>query len=574
MKVRSWSLGVGLVLAMGLLTFGGNPTAKQGPANAKVPDQKPALFAPPPLSPLAHTREALAKPTVLDFQGTRLGEAIEQTAKSSGLNIEFHNESIKEHGVDLNSPVTFQMKNVSLRSGLYWLLRSAHLAFDVTRDGTVAISGGGRLEYIREVYAVRDLVTTKNEFGEPAEDYESLIEVVKSSVGSHHWDDVGGPGMIKEVLGMIAVDQSEEIQMRIVHLLASLRATKTAVEANSATDPIWLNTTEYENAALARINKALQQPLDIDFNQTPFSDVIDYFRVNIPVPIHIDEQALKDSGIDIHSPQTVQLRGLPAGKCFEHFLKTYKLCFTVVDEVIWITTYDEACKRTTARVYPIGDLLIRASQGDTPSRAVQNDIANGKVLAEDFARTVQAIVRPPSWVNIGGPGSISYFPPARSLIVHQTHEVHNEIEQFLTDLRTKLKEQPRPAEKKRDPNELTTVIFRAVGLPASSRYIGNGPELSATDVVTIIKSELGEKIWKEPGVFIQTEQPTPVATVTQTIIVRHNEVVLREIRHIMTKQGVWTDPPKEKPEELKKIAVPAVGPSFFNPPGGGGGAQF
>jgi hypothetical protein len=69
------------------------------------------------------------------------------------------------------------------------------------------------------------------------------------------------------------------------------------------------------------------------------------------------------------------------------------------------------------RVYPLGALSAAPE------------------LGRWVTETLPQMVRPESWVPRGGPGTLSYYPPARVLAVYQTAAVHAQVEAFLGDLR-------------------------------------------------------------------------------------------------------------------------------------------
>ena len=83
------------------------------------------------------------------------------------------------------------------------------------------------------IYPVRDLVLWRVpvlEDGEPRfeADYDSLIEVITTSVEPESWTDVGGPGSIKEFENSeaLVVSQNRRVHREIEQLLTTLRKVK------------------------------------------------------------------------------------------------------------------------------------------------------------------------------------------------------------------------------------------------------------------------------------------------------------------------------------------------------------
>lgn len=78
-----------------------------------------------------------------------------------------------------------------------------------------------------------------------------------------------------------------------------------------------------------------------------------------------------------------------------------------------------------AHVYPVADLVI--PNGVDPSTAVA-----------DFDTLIQLItstIRPDTWEEVGGPGSIEAFPTNSSLVINQTPDVHDKIQNLLGQMR-------------------------------------------------------------------------------------------------------------------------------------------
>ena len=77
------------------------------------------------------------------------------------------------------------------------------------------------------MYDVADLVVCRDEHDVISEDYDSLIDVITSTIKPTSWDDMGGPGSaVGESLGtakVLVVSQTREAQDEIAKLLADIR---------------------------------------------------------------------------------------------------------------------------------------------------------------------------------------------------------------------------------------------------------------------------------------------------------------------------------------------------------------
>jgi RNA polymerase sigma factor (sigma-70 family) len=79
------------------------------------------------------------------------------------------------------------------------------------------------------------------------------------------------------------------------------------------------------------------------------------------------------------------------------------------------------------RVYGVKDLIVVAPEEEQPPAVI---------------RIVTGILEPMSWSNAGGPGSIEYFPAGHSLVVNQTAEIHEQLDELLQALRKAKGDQP------------------------------------------------------------------------------------------------------------------------------------
>ena len=109
------------------------------------------------------------------------------------------------------------------------------------------------------------------------------------------------------------------------------------------------------------INRALSSPLTsggLDFQDTALEEIIDFLREEYQIEIQIDEVGLDDLGLDSSEPVTVNLRNISLRSALRLMLKPLELTYVIDDEVLLITSEDEALTRLTFKVYPVADLVI------------------------------------------------------------------------------------------------------------------------------------------------------------------------------------------------------------------------
>lgn len=161
---------------------------------------------------------------------------------------------------------------------------------------------------------------------------------------------------------------------------------------------------------------ALEQPTTIEFHQAPLQDVVDFLRDKHEIEIQLDAKALEEAGMGQDSPVTAALKKVSLRSALGLLLKPLDLTWDIRNEVLLITTPEQADGVLFTRTYPVADM------GDAP----------------EFHRVVEAItstVLPSSWDEVGGPGSIVVVPGSQSIVISQTRSAHDEVLSLLRSLR-------------------------------------------------------------------------------------------------------------------------------------------
>ena len=112
-------------------------------------------------------------------------------------------------------------------------------------------------------------------------------------------------------------------------------------------------------SAEEKIYKALEQPVeDFDFVETPLRDVVAQIEDAHGIQVEIDVRALDDFGIDVDTPVTRSLSGISLRSALRLILSELDLAYIIKDEVMLITTQEEAENNLVLKVYPVADLVI------------------------------------------------------------------------------------------------------------------------------------------------------------------------------------------------------------------------
>ena len=185
-----------------------------------------------------------------------------------------------------------------------------------------------------------------------------------------------------------------------------------------------------ESAAQTRISKELEEKTSFVFTENSLSDVVKYLQEHHKIDIQLDVKALEDASIGPETPVTRTVKDISLRSALRMMLGALDLTYIIKNEALLITTPDKAANELRTKVYPVSDLTMPAP---------------GKVSGESYIDLVDLItttIMPTTWDEVGGPGSVQALRKARSLVVSQTEEVHEEILGLLTALREARDGQP------------------------------------------------------------------------------------------------------------------------------------
>ncbi len=181
-----------------------------------------------------------------------------------------------------------------------------------------------------------------------------------------------------------------------------------------------------------KIREALDSPTQFEFMETPLQDVIDYLKNLHKIEIQLDTRALKDIGIGTDAPVTRNMKGVTLKEALQFVLRDLGLTYIVTKEVLLITTPEEADSQLVTKAYPVADLVLVG--GDSQGEGAEADF-------ESLIDILSGTVKPTSWEDVGGPGTIRENPISLSIVISQTQEAHEDIETLLAQLRKVMKEQ-------------------------------------------------------------------------------------------------------------------------------------
>lgn len=229
----------------------------------------------------------------------------------------------------------------------------------------------------------------------------------------------------------------------------------------------------------------------LSFKGQSLEDVVDHLRTVTSINFMLDLPALKAAQIDPKTPVHVQLRNISLGAGLRTIAHQAGLTYIIKDEAIHFTTMKGAQGRNETRTIPVGDLIIpvphanpnppipglitsnqnrnnnnvgpyepfmglgngdatgtpsnlpggrlssnvSGSSGGFPVPGPVQGAKHGGTLEKELIRLITQTIRPDSWVAMGGEGTIEYYPLGLALVINQSPQVIEEVEQLLESLR-------------------------------------------------------------------------------------------------------------------------------------------
>jgi hypothetical protein len=175
-------------------------------------------------------------------------------------------------------------------------------------------------------------------------------------------------------------------------------------------------------ASTKRIEQALAGPLHstgLDYADQPLQDVVTQLSDEYRIPVQLDKTALEEAGIGTDSKVTVTLHNITLRSGLRLMLRTLQLTWIIQDEVLMITTKENAEKEMDTCVYNVQGLV---DDSDPKSVKALIDVIYGCVQTDTWAE------------NGGGQAEIRPLPSGL-LVISQTPAVQEEVSALLNKIR-------------------------------------------------------------------------------------------------------------------------------------------
>jgi hypothetical protein len=220
----------------------------EGATETSVDTQPIPVTSDVKLAAHAKIEQVLSTVVNVDFAETSLNEVAKYLGDAHGIPIWIDRRALDDVGMGGDTPVTFSLQSVSLRSALRLMLRELDLVYQVD-DEVLKITTAKESEnaLTMRVYPVGDfLESPPNAAGrlERSQGLDRLLDLIESTVAPNTWEHVGGSGVLSPVepWGLLVISQTEEVHEQVNRLLQTARRSRHAAPAPAASSAPSLTT--------------------------------------------------------------------------------------------------------------------------------------------------------------------------------------------------------------------------------------------------------------------------------------------------------------------------------------------
>ncbi len=419
--------------------FGNNvPPGGESPLKANTSEKRPAPFRKAKTAETSERgkltcgdnekkiRAALDSKTELEFVDTPLSDVVDYLKDFHEIEIQIDNKALDDVGIGTDEPVNVRLKGVTLRSALDLILGQRKLSHLIT-DDVLLITSSDYAEsvFVVKVYPVNDLVGTPATDDTVLRDLDDLATTIAGTIAPDSWDCRGCGGSIRGGLfghgRVLVVRQTDQVHEAIAQLLANIR--KLAPTPPQQQQPATEQPTKPALKPLpepkegeAAIRRALEECTELEFIETPLTDMVDYLKERHRIEIQLDTRALNDVGMNNDTPITKNLRRIRLRSALNLLLRELELTYTITNEVLLITTPHIPESPVTVKVYPVAISLPSATDKVRPGRisilcSTQSPSPMRPILGHGRRRANPTRFRPATSV---GPKCLSYGKPTQA----------------------------------------------------------------------------------------------------------------------------------------------------------------
>ena len=175
------------------------------------------------------------------------------------------------------------------------------------------------------------------------------------------------------------------------------------------------------DSARRLIEEALKKKTSIDIEDGTLLDAIRQLQETAGVNIAVDTRALEEEGVSTDARVSIHVAGVSLRSVLKLLLTEHNLAIQIEDEVLKVTSKQRAGGRQTVVAYRVGEFVDQSS--------------DDQAGFDELITLITTVVEPDSWQEVGGNGSVAANLPTGALVVRQTQDVHEQIQQLLSALR-------------------------------------------------------------------------------------------------------------------------------------------
>ena len=183
------------------------------------------------------------------------------------------------------------------------------------------------------------------------------------------------------------------------------------------------------------IERRLKKQIDVDFENTPFAEAIETLRKRSDIDIAIDKPAFDEAGFSMETPISMKLERISVKSVLKLILHQIQFDYMIRGESVVLTGQDNPGLALAfySHAYPVAD-LIGTPWSDDPS--------DGPTTVAKVIDLMRRSIAPNSWNAAGGSGTIRYSWKTLSIVVFQSRERQQQVQELLAALRRLQDEHP------------------------------------------------------------------------------------------------------------------------------------
>ena len=288
-----------------------------------------------------------------------------------------------------------------------------------------------------------------------------------------------------------------------------------------------------------KIKAQLQRRVTLKLNQAKLEPLAEEITKQLGVNVILDKKALEEAAFDTATPiDKVVSDPIELRHALRLLLNDLALSYVIENDVLLITTKTAQENKQLIKKYPVGEFI--RPLGSLPTQDNQD--------FDSLISLLEATIQPTTWRSNGGQGDVRPFGVLDLLIVSNTEEVHEQLEEFFAELR---KLHAAKAETVASNDTATMRVVYPLVLPRpkqtkvtrdkegkeSVEVTSDGePRFTMEELCAVVKKTIEPASWNDDKVSI-----TPLG---ETLIVTQTQATQRKVHQLLREMGLF---PEQKP---------------------------